>query len=272
MPHFLAPDGASLYYEDSETGLPLLCLSGLTRNARDFDFLAPHLDGVRMIRMDYRGRGLSAWTGAGTYTIPTESQDALALLDHLGLDRAAILGTSRGGLIAMVLAATAKDRLLGVALNDVGPEVDSAGIASIATYIGIDPPYHSFDEAAAARAAAPGFADVPLSRWRQEVTHGLAETPDGVKITYDPALRDAVLAGVDAPTPDLWPLFAALEGLPLAALRAEHSDILAPATFARMQEVFPNMIARLVPGRGHVPFLDEPTSLAALKDWLELLQ
>ncbi|NIZ10217.1 alpha/beta fold hydrolase [Pseudooceanicola sp. HF7] len=272
MPHFTAPDGASIYFEDSGEGLPLLCLSGLTRNGRDFDFLAPHLTGVRMIRMDYRGRGLSAWTGADSYTLPTEAGDALALLDHLGLEAAAVLGTSRGGLIGMFLAATAKDRLLGLALNDVGPVVDPKGLEVIAGYIGIDPPYRDLEEAALARMAHPAFPGVPKDRWLKDAAHSFAVTPDGLKITYDPALRDAVLASMDQPTPDLWPLFQALDGLPLAAIRAAHSDILAPDTLARMKEIFPSMITTTVPDRGHVPFLDEPQALAALQDWLELMQ
>ena len=103
---FTAPDGARLAYRDEGTGLPVLCLTGLTRNMADFDFVAPHLADVRLIRMDYRGRGLSDFTGAATYTIMQEAQDALALLDHLSVPQAAILGTSRGGLIGMALAAT----------------------------------------------------------------------------------------------------------------------------------------------------------------------
>ena len=108
MTAFAAPDGAQLAYADEGQGLPLLCLAGLTRTMADFDYLRPHLPPLRLIRMDCRGRGGSAWTGAATYTVPQEARDALALLDHLGVARAAILGTSRGGLIGMMLAATAR--------------------------------------------------------------------------------------------------------------------------------------------------------------------
>ncbi|MCE8422215.1 alpha/beta hydrolase, partial [Rhodovulum sulfidophilum] len=108
---FTASDGARLAFTDEGEGLPLLCLSGLTRTGADFDYLAPHLSGVRLIRPDYRGRGRSDFTGAATYTVPREARDAVELLDHLGLDRAAILGTSRGGLVGMFLAATVKDRM-----------------------------------------------------------------------------------------------------------------------------------------------------------------
>jgi pimeloyl-ACP methyl ester carboxylesterase len=112
--HFLAPDGARLAFRDRGQGLPLLCLAGLTRSMADFDYLVPHLPPLRLIRMDYRGRGASEWTGAATYTVAQEGKDALALLDHLGVGQAVILGTSRGGLIGMMLGAVARDRVTGL--------------------------------------------------------------------------------------------------------------------------------------------------------------
>jgi len=110
--HFTAEDGARLAYCDQGSGLAFLCLPGLTRTMADFDYLIPHLPPLRLIRMDYRGRGGSDWTGAATYTVDQEARDALALLDHLGVAKVAILGTSRGGLIGMVLGAVARDRVL----------------------------------------------------------------------------------------------------------------------------------------------------------------
>ena len=109
MAFFQTSDGLKLYYTDEGEGLPLLCLSGLTRTGGDFDYVAPHLPNVRLIRMDYRGRGQSEWGDHTTYSIPVEARDAVELLDHLGVDKAAVLGTSRGGLIAMMLAATSHD-------------------------------------------------------------------------------------------------------------------------------------------------------------------
>ena len=131
MYRFTAEDGASLAYRDEGAGLPLLCLPGLTRSMADFDYLIPHLPPVRLIRMDYRGRGASDRTGAATYTVDQEGRDALALLSHLGVQKAAILGTSRGGLIGMVLGAVARDRVLGLCLNDVGPEIARDGLTRI---------------------------------------------------------------------------------------------------------------------------------------------
>ena len=272
MPQFLTSDGLHLHYEDEGAGLAVLCLSGLTRNARDFDFVAPHLAGVRLIRLDYRGRGQSAWSPDPlTYTVPREAQDVLELLDHLGLERVAILGTSRGGLIAMVLAAMAKHRLMGVALNDIGPELDPGGLDVIMGYLGRHPEAATLDDLAVQRAAAMAakFPGVPLARWRQEVTHTHVETPEGVRINYDPGLREAVIAAGAKGAPDLWPLFDAMAPLPRAVIHGANSDLLSDATVARMAERMPGLIVAHVPDRAHIPFLDEPEALDALNLWLE---
>ncbi len=273
MPHFSSSDGLSLYYEDEGHGLPVLCLSGLTRNCRDFDFVAPQLEGCRMIRMDYRGRGQSDHAADyKSYNLPREAQDALELLDHLGLDKAAILGTSRGGMIGMGLAMGAKDRLLGVCLNDVGPVLEGSGIEVIMTYLGLQPEFRDLDEMARARKAAmeEKFPGVPLDRWRAEVTRTHVETPDGVRLNYDPKLRDAVLEATNA-APDLWPYFDAIAPLPCAVIHGANSDLLSFQTVAEMKRRNPDLIVAHVADRAHVPFLDEPEAQAALNDWLQRL-
>ncbi|MEO1789083.1 MAG: alpha/beta hydrolase [Pseudomonadota bacterium] len=269
MPTFQAPDGTTLYFTEDGTGAPILCLAGLTRDGRDFDYVAPHLSRYRVIRLDYRGRGKSGWAPFETYTIPTEAQDVLALLDHLGLDKVAILGTSRGGLIAMVLAAMAKDRLAGVCLNDIGPEIAAEGLADIDTYLGRAPAQKTYAEIAPMRAKRlPGFENVPPERWEAEVRKHFVETPDGLALTYDPKLRDAVQMTSAQPMPDLWPVFDALAGVPLALIRGANSNLLTLDTAQEMQRRRPDMIWRDVPDRGHVPFLDEPEALAVIHDWL----
>ncbi len=274
MPTFQTSDGLSLHYTDQGDGLPVLALSGLTRNGSDFDYVAPHLKGIRLIRLDYRGRGQSEWAEDwATYSIPIEGRDAIELLDHLGIDKAAILGTSRGGLIAMVLAATVKDRLLGIALNDIGPALETTGLEVIKDYIGKNPPWKSHEEAAEKREEAMvGFANVPAERWRAEVAKLYDETPEGLIITYDPKLADAVLAASDALAPDLWPLFDLMQGLPLACIRGANSDLLSQETVDQMQERRPDMITAIVPDRAHIPFLDEPEALNALNKWLEAMR
>lgn len=276
MPRFTTSDGLDLYYTDEGTGVPVLCLSGLTRNSSDFDYAMPALAAARVIRLDYRGRGKSQWAeDFTTYNIPREATDALELLDHLGLEKAAVLGTSRGGLIALTLAALALPRLSGVCFVDIGPVLDPAGLLAIIDYIGRKPVWKTLDAAAediGKRMA--GFDNVPASRWREEVEKHFVETPEGLDINYDPKLRDAVLSVLDpeAEAPDLWPLFDMLAPLPLAVIRGSNSDLMSAETLAEMQRRAPGLIAATVPDRGHIPFLDEPQSVAALQGWLAALK
>ena len=270
---FTAADGAQLAYSDHGTGLPLLCLSGLTRTMADFNYLAPHLPPCRLIRMDYRGRGASAWTGADSYTVPQEAADALALMDYLKIDRFAVLGTSRGGLIGMLLAAIAKPRLLGLCLNDVGPEINRAGLDSISVYVGRNPAAKTHQALADSYAKLlPGFPDVPASRWLEEARKHAIATDTGLKITYDPALGDAFRKAFDGPPVDLWPLFDALLDLPLALIRGANSDLLTQDTADEMRRRRPDMIFASVPDRAHIPFLDEPESLIAIRAFLKATQ
>lgn len=270
---FTTPDGARLAYRDEGQGTPLLCLAGLTRTMGDFDYLAPHLPPCRLIRMDYRGRGASQWTGAASYTVPQEARDALALLDHLGVAQAAVLGSSRGGMIGMVLAARARERLLGLCFNDVGPALQRAGLERIFDYVGRNPSAKTFEALAAALPAnLPGFQGVSPARWLAEARLHYTAADGGLKITYDPALREAFLAATEGPAPDLWPLFDACAGLPLALIRAANSDLLSVADAAEMRRRRPDMIFGLVPDRAHIPFLDEPESLAVITAFLKAVQ
>lgn len=265
---FVTKDGTTLAYQDQGTGLPLLCLAGLTRTMGDFDYLRPHLPQLHLIRMDYRGRGQSDWSG--NYTVLREAQDTLELLDHLGVPQVAILGTSRGGLIGMALAAMAKPRLLGLCLNDVGPVIDRAGLVRIFDYVGRNPAAKTYSELAAKMPALmQGFANVPPSRWLAEVTLHYIETEAGLKITYDPALRDAFIAGFEGPEVDLWPLFDACAGLPLGLIRGANSDLLSVQTVAQMQSRRPDMLFASVPDRAHIPFLDEAESIALIHSFLQ---
>lgn len=264
---FTADDGARIAYTDSGAGRPLLCLAGLTRTGRDFDYVAAHLPGIRLICMDYRGRGDSAWTGADSYTVPREAQDAVQLLAHLGIARAPILGTSRGGLIGMALAATLPGLVAGLCLNDIGPKIEDAGLARIKDYVGLNPPWP--DVAAAIDALAKGsigFSDVPEGRWAADLSRHFTALPEGgFKINYDPALRDAVLAAFEAPMPDAWPLWDQIAAdLPVAVIRGAGSDLLSAETVAEMARRRPGLITAEVPGRGHVPWLDEPEALSAI--------
>ncbi len=269
MGRFTTADGLSLFYSDTAEcpggdGPPVLCLAGLTRNSGDFRFVLPFLAGYRVIRLDYRGRGRSDRGDAASYTVPQEAQDVLALLDHLGLDRVTILGTSRGGLIAMLLGGTAPGRLAGAILNDIGPELVPGGLDRIMDYVGRRPKYRSYDEAADGLAAlnAAQFPGVPQARWRLHAEN-IWEEREGERLAlrYDARLRGALEAAGALPAPDLWPLFEALAALPLTVLHGANSDLLSAGILAQMQARAPRMRAHTVPDRGHVPFLDEGAAL-----------
>lgn len=271
MAMFTTPDGVRLFYRDAGAGPAVLCLAGLTRNGDDFDHLLPHLEGYRVIRPDSRGRGRSDRAPGETYSVAQEATDVLALLDHLELDRVSLVGTSRGGLIALTLAALAPERLHAVVLNDIGPEVAPGGLAAIMDYVGRAPAWPDLESAARGlqAAGAAEFPGVPLARWRAEAAARWEETETGLALRYDPALRDALVAQAAAmegqPAPDLWPLFDRLAEGALGALRGQHSDILAADTFAEMRRRAPDMAAAEVADRGHVPFLDEPEALAVIR-------
>lgn len=274
MNHFAAQDGARLAYADEGQGLPLLALAGLTRDGRDFDYLERRLPpGIRLIRLDSRGRGGSQWTGADTYTVPQEAQDVIALLDHLALARVAVIGSSRGGLLGMVIAATQRQRLLGLCLNDVGPVLERSGLQRIAAYVGVEPAVHTLDEIADRMPQAmPGFSRVPELRWVEETIRHYVQLDGHVGLTYDPELRTALEKALDAPAADAWPLFEACAGLPLALIRGQNSDVLSAQTAQAMRQRRPDMGFAEVPDRGHVPFLDEPASVACIRTWLTQVQ
>ncbi len=273
MSTFTTSDGLSLYYEDEGDGLPILCLAGLTRTTRDFDYVTPHLAGNRLIKLDYRGRGNSDWADPKTYSVPVEVRDVMELMAHLGLAQTAILGTSRGGINAMGLAAAQPDAVLGVALNDVGPVIETKGLEPIMAILGRNPGSKTHEDAAAAmEATIPGFANMPEGRWLAEARLHYRATEDGLEITYDPKLRDAILPTFEAPAPDLWPYFDALAGKPLAVIWGENSDLLVESTVREMQARRPDLILGKVPDRAHIPFLDEPEAVAALTAWVEQMR
>lgn len=271
---FRAADGLALFARDygpADGRLPpVLCLAGLTRNSRDAHCLAVRLgEARRVVAPDYRGRGLSEYAPDwSTYRVEVEMADAIALMDRLGIDQAVVIGTSRGGLIAMLMAARHRDRLAGAVLNDIGPVLEPEGLMRIASYLGRKPRFTTWRGAVAAvKRTSPGFDSLAEAEWlafarrlfRDENGRPLPDYDSNLARTFP--RRGEIAAGAVAP---MWDLFKTLEGLPAAALRAEHSDLLSPATFARMAEEIAGLDAVTVTNRGHAPFLDEPESLAAI--------
>lgn len=278
MPAFIAPDGRRLDYADDGEGPAILCLAGLSRNLRDFAHIPAQLPGHRVIRLSSRGRGGSdhAVDPMAEYQVPVELGDAIALLDHLGLSGVGVLGTSRGGILGMAMAAARPDLIGALALNDVGAAVQVAGLLRIAGYVGVAPEAETFAEAARIMRAAHAddFPGVSLARWEDHARAVFDEGPDGAPtLSYDPALAAATLGALDPGVPqiDLSPLFAACLGIPVLTIRGARSDILSAETLAAMAAQHPDFTALTVADRGHAPFLDEPEAAEALRVHFERL-
>ncbi|RVC74863.1 alpha/beta hydrolase [Mesorhizobium sp. M4A.F.Ca.ET.022.05.2.1] len=278
-----APDGlrlhARLYGGTDSPHWPVVCLPGLTRNARDFHELALRLSSQterRVVAFDYRGRGQSAYDpDISHYTVGVEAGDVLAGLAALDIEDAGFIGTSRGGLIIHVLGAIAPAVLKAVVLNDIGPVIEAPGLAHIRSYLDGAPKPRTFTEALSAQRGVHG-ADFPAlteADWERMVSALYRETDAGLMSDFDPRLVDT-LAGLDfsKPLPDLWPQFEALTALPLLAIRGANSKLLSAATLAEMQKRHPGMEAITVEGQGHAPFLETgtlPVAIAAFLDRAE---
>ena len=273
--YFGAPDGRRLAYQDTGGTSPVvLCLPGLTRNARDFAGLAAHLAPLyRVLRLDARGRGMSEWAGdpVGEYSVPVEAGDALALLDHLDVPRAAIIGTSRGGILGMMIGATAPGRVSCLVLNDIGPVIELPGLDNIMGYLGVEPKATSFEEMAAAleRSMGAAFPDLSALQWLGFARTIYRDEGGRPRLSYDARLRGAVEAAMQSAPPDLWPFFDALAGLAILTVRGENSDILSAETLVEMARRRSDMAQVTLANRGHAPFLDEPAAVAAIDEFLE---
>jgi pimeloyl-ACP methyl ester carboxylesterase len=275
--NFTSFDGLSLHYRDyagPKGAMTVLCLPGLTRNARDFEDLAAHLSRrYRVLCADLRGRGGSAYAGDPmTYVPTTYVRDIATLLDTVGVDRVAVVGTSLGGIMAMIMATVMPQRLIGAVLNDVGPELDAAGMARIGQFVGKSVPVASWDEAAAAIARGEGaiYPDFKSDDWMRQARRRFAPMPDGrLRADYD--LDIAKPFAVNFAPVDLWPFFAALAAFPVLAIRGENSDLLSPQVFAEMKAVKPDLEQVVVPRRGHVPLLNEPECLPVIDRFMERL-
>jgi pimeloyl-ACP methyl ester carboxylesterase len=271
-----SPDGLRLYtrvYESEAAGAAtVLCLHGLTRNSRDFEDLAPHLQTRhRVIVPDLRGRGLSARdTNPQNYQPAIYVQDVLALMDIVGAAQVTVIGTSLGGLLAMMLGVGYRNRIAGIVLNDIGPEADPVGIDRIKGYAGRLPPPKDWSDAIAQTRTMFGDAWPNLSeqRWSTIVRRGFREDASGaLHVDADPMIGE-MLRAAPAATANLWPFWNVLRGIPMLAIRGERSDILSAATFARMKGENPDLEQLEVAQRGHVPLLDEPECLAAIDAFL----
>lgn len=265
-------DGLRLHYRDypgSSDRPPLVCLSGLTRNARDFEAFAElHSPQFRVIALDFRGRSLSDRDPQPLrYNAMSYVGDVVQLLDQLGVPQAIFVGTSLGGIVTMLIAASAPQHLAGAILNDVGPELSEAGLERIRGYVGKGVRFADWDEAA--RALAAINRGIPESfthaDWVKAAYRNCREDNEAVVFDYDPAIAIPLAA---APAVDMWPLFHAVARKPLLVLRGEHSDLLSVEALERMKAAEPAAQFAVVPGAGHAPMLDEPAAIAAIDRFL----
>ncbi|WP_206436021.1 alpha/beta fold hydrolase [Altericroceibacterium xinjiangense] len=255
-------------------GPALLLMHGLTRNSADFEPLAACLSGrYRLIVPDQRGRGLSQPdSDRANYRPDIYVQDMFVLLDGLAIDRAGLIGTSMGGLMAMIMASMQPDRIPAIVLNDIGPEIDPAGLRRIAGYVGPGEPFATWAEAAARCKAInqDAFPDFTGRDWNDFAQRTCREGEDGrIAFAYDPAIAAGFQNEGGVAPPDLWPLWDALAAVPVLLLRGELSDLLSAGTARQMARRHPGPFSRVdVPRRGHAPLLDEPEAFAALETFL----
>ena len=283
--HWTSEDGLRLHYRDyagpgagPEAKAPVICIPGLTRNARDFEDLAARLATKRrVLSLDLRGRGDSAYAkDPATYTPLTYVADLQALLDQAGITRFVAIGTSLGGLVAMLFAAGHADRLAGAVFNDVGPEVSGVGLARIGGYVGQGRSFETWMHAARALQESQGemFPDFDIADWLTLAKRSMTLGSNG-RIVFDYDMKISEPLAASAPTstgaapPDLWPLWRVLAGRPVLVLRGAMSDILSPETAARMIAEVPDAELVTLPRIGHAPTLDEPEAVAAIERLLD---
>ncbi|MDZ7824331.1 MAG: alpha/beta hydrolase [Ahrensia sp.] len=273
-------DGLKLHVRDyapinHQAALPLICLPGLSRNARDFDLLAKSIAGDvnnprRVVAFDYRGRGLSEYDkNHNNYNVVTEAEDVLAGLAALGIEHGIVLGTSRGGLISFVLAGMRPTMIKAVILNDIGPVIEGAGLMQIRGYLERAPKPKTWAEAIQTQKTimAKNFPALTDDDWKFEAESRYSFHNGILKADYDPKLvltMKSLNAGDRLPT--AWPQFVGLTRVPMLVIRGENSNILSEATVARMSEVHPRMETMTIQGQGHAPMLHTaqiPATIAA---------
>lgn len=274
-------DGLSLHARDyapaaGPARLPVVVIHGLTRNAADFEVIAPLIaqSGRRVLAIDVRGRGGSDRApDPMTYTPDVYAKDVQALLAQAGIERAVFLGTSMGGLITMALAAQRSKMIAAAILNDVGPEVAKEGLTRIAAYAGKPVEINSWADAAAYAkqinaAALPHYTDAD---WEAFARRTFREGTEGAPVLdYDPDISVPIkAAGAKALVPNLWPMFRRLtRGRPVLLIRGQTSDLLSEEIAAKMRKAARKMVFAEIPGVGHAPMLDETESRSAIFQFL----
>ena len=278
---FTSADGLRLHariWEAAKTDAwrLVVCLPGLTRSTDDFASLGAALasgrTARRVVALDYRGRGLSDHDPGCRYDLATERADMLLVLDALGIGRAHFIGTSRGGLHVMAMAAGQRARIAAVVLNDIGPVLEPAGLARIKGYIGRGATPATLADAVRMMKlgdAASGFEGLSDQEWRHFAATTFGGDEADLRLHYDPALARTLDAlDLSQPLPDSWAQFDALRPAPVLTIRGGNSDLLSPGTLDAMTRRWPGNRALVVPGQGHAPLLADADTIAAIDDFL----
>ena len=277
---YTSADQLRLYtrdYGDQSKPTTLVCIPGLTRNSADFEELCGLLaHNYRILAVDLRGRGQSAYDpNPQNYHPGVYALDIVALLDAAAVDQAIFIGTSLGGLVSMILAATEPDRVQAIVLNDVGPQLNPEGLARIQSYLTDYTEVQNWDEAIARTRATqePALPGLTEQEWAQFTRRLYREDENGIPVlNYD---RDIALLfeerAESSPPADLWDVFSLLLEIPMLVLRGEHSDIIDKETLRRMQSLHSNLSAVEVRNRGHAPLLNEPDAVSAIQEFISKL-
>ncbi|MFZ2029269.1 MAG: alpha/beta hydrolase [Vitreimonas sp.] len=274
-------DGLTIYARDYAplapvTGLPVICLHGLTRNSRDFEVIAPRIAalGRRVVAADMRGRGKSANDPDPAHYVPAVyAQDVLSLLDKLEIPSAVFLGTSMGGLVTMLIGTLAPNRIAAVVINDIGPKLEKEGLAHLLTYVGHGRPLPSWDAAAQTLRdnvgdAYPARAD-DAAFWQTFARRAYRQREDGqIETDYDSSIALTMLDPEVTPIPDLSPLFQTIVSKPVLSVHGALSNILSIDGVAHMRGLKPDLHTVEVENVGHAPCLDEPEAWDAILDFL----
>lgn len=275
-----APDGLKLHARcfgrRASSALPVVCLPGLARSGEDFEALATALsndDGRRVVAIDYRGRGRSGYDrNPANYSFQVELADVIAIITALDCQPAVFIGTSRGGILTMLLAAMRPAAIAGAVLNDIGPVIEPKGLMRIKGYVGKLPQPRDYEDASEIlrRLFSAQFPTLSTDDWLKSAHRTFKEVDGRLVPDYDIALAKT-LEGVDfeKPLPPLWPQFEALGNVPVMVIRGENSDLLSPETVDAMRARHKTLETLSVPDQGHAPLLAEVDVISRISDFVK---
>ena len=279
---YSSADGLRLYARDYQSSAQgsgerpvVLCMHGLTRNSADFEDISQVLaNSYRVIVVDQRGRGLSAYdSNPENYNPMVYVQDMFSLLKSEGVAKVILLGTSMGGIMAMMMTAMKPDLVQAVIINDIGPEVSQKGLNRLQAYVGKSAPVSDWEEAARQSAAinSNAFPDASENDWQQFAKRTYRADSTGCpRLAYDPKISLAFNnTESNSAVPDLWPVYDQITETPMLLIRGDLSDILDLKCVAKMKKKNPNLQVSIIPNVGHAPMLSEPIAQAAIEEFLK---